>query len=83
MIGFQAKLITGIVSLVGLICWVMISSEEPKTDELLSLYHINNFQQWLSEDCKEMTLEDFRLDTVPEHLRNKAHVLAETCLSKK
>ncbi|EAT2902228.1 hypothetical protein EP463_19260 [Salmonella enterica] len=83
MIDFQAKLITGIVSLVGMICWVMISLEAPKTDELLSLYHINNFQQWISEDCKEMTLADFRLDTVSEHLRSKSHVLAETCLSKK
>ncbi|EAM1290031.1 hypothetical protein K9X45_002974 [Salmonella enterica] len=83
MIDFQAKLITRIVSLVGLICWVMISSEATKTDKLLSLYHINNFQQWISEDCKEMTLADFTLDTVPEHLRNKAHKLAEMCLSKK
>ncbi|EGC0560950.1 hypothetical protein H8V07_003621 [Salmonella enterica] len=83
MIDFQAKLITGIVSLVVLICWVMINSAAPKTDEQLSLYHINNFQQWISEDCKEMTLADFRLDTVPEHLRNKAHKLAEMCLSKK
>ncbi|ATI83631.1 hypothetical protein CGA24_00550 (plasmid) [Salmonella enterica subsp. enterica] len=83
MIDFQAKLITGIVSLVGLICWVIINSADPKTDELLSLYHINNFQHWISEDCKEMTLADFRLDTVPEHLRNKAHKLAEMYLSKK
>ncbi|EFQ2689860.1 hypothetical protein HRI01_004019 [Salmonella enterica] len=45
MIDFQAKLITGIVSLVVLICWVMINSAAQKTDELLSLYHINNIQQ--------------------------------------
>lgn len=83
MIDFQAKLITGIVSLVALICIVSIQSEAPKSDELLSMYHINNFQQWISEDCKEMTLAAFRLDTVPEHLRNKAHNLAEMCLSKK
>lgn len=50
---------------------------KPDMDELYALYHIQNIA-----DCKNMTMADFRLDTIPEHLREKARNLAEVCIRK-
>lgn len=49
---------------------------KPDMDKLYALYHIQNIA-----DCKNMTMADFRLDTIPEHLRKKARNLAEVCIS--
>lgn len=82
-------MITDRNELIGLISALLIMSafmffllyDKPNQDELRTLYQIKDIQQWIQEDCKKMTLADFRIETLPENLKGKARALADTCMS--